>query len=70
VLGQVCKAAEILDVGELEEVTIRSRNLTFIIRVLNEDYFLGIALAPEGNFGKGRFLMRMAAPELLARFYG
>lgn len=68
VLGQVRKAAEILEVGELEEVSIRSKDLIFIIRVLNEDYFLGVAMKPEGNFGKGRFLMRMAAPELLANF--
>ena len=67
VLTQVRKAAEILEVGALEEVAIRSSNLTFIIRVLNQDYFLGLAMKPEGNFGKGRFLMRMALPELRAQ---
>jgi predicted regulator of Ras-like GTPase activity (Roadblock/LC7/MglB family) len=65
VLGQVRKAAEILEVGALEEVSIRSENLTFIIRVLNEEYFFGAALKPNGNFGKGRFLMRMAFHDLL-----
>jgi len=65
VLGQVRKAAELLEVGALQEVAIRSDNLTFVIRVLNEEYFLGVALKPSGNFGKGRFLMRMAVPELL-----
>jgi hypothetical protein len=34
--------------------------------VLSQDYFLGLALKPEGNFGKGRFLMRMAMPDLRA----
>ena len=65
VLGQVRKAAEILEVGALEEVSIRTENLTFIIRVLNEEYFFGTALKPDGNFGKGRFLMRMAYHDLL-----
>jgi predicted regulator of Ras-like GTPase activity (Roadblock/LC7/MglB family) len=65
VLGQVRKAAEILEVGALEEVSIRSENLTFIIRVLNEEYFYGTALKPNGNFGKARFLMRMAYQDLL-----
>jgi len=64
VLTQVRKAAEILEVGGLEEVSVRSEKLTFIIRVLNDEYFLGLALRPEGNFGKGRFLMRMAVPDL------
>jgi predicted regulator of Ras-like GTPase activity (Roadblock/LC7/MglB family) len=66
VLGQVRKAAELLEVGSLEEVSIRSESLTFVIRVLSEDYFLGIALKPDGNFGKGRFLMRLALPDLRA----
>lgn len=67
VLSQVRKAAEILEVGALEEVAIRSATLTFIIRVLSDEYFLGLAMKPEGNFGKGRFLMRMALPELRAQ---
>lgn len=65
VLGQVRKAAELLEVGALQEVAIRSESLTFVIRVLTEEYFLGVALKPNGNFGKGRFLMRMAVPELM-----
>jgi len=65
VLGQVRKAAELLEVGALQEVAIRSESLTFVIRVLTEEYFIGVALKPNGNFGKGRFLMRMAVPELM-----
>lgn len=60
VLGQVRKAAEILEVGKLEEVAIRSENLTFIIRIISDEYFIAMALKPDGNFGKGRFLMRLA----------
>jgi predicted regulator of Ras-like GTPase activity (Roadblock/LC7/MglB family) len=66
VLGQVRKAAELLDVGALQEVSIRSESLTFVIRVLSDEYFVGLALKPEGNFGKGRFLMRMALADLRA----
>ena len=64
VLTQIRKAAEILEVGALEEVSVRSEKLIFIIRVLNDEYFLGLAMRPDGNFGKGRHLMRMALPEL------
>lgn len=67
VLTQVRKAAEILEVGALEEVSIRSDRLTFIIRILSDEYFLGLAMKPEGNYGKGRFLMRMSMPELRAQ---
>ena len=37
-----------------------------LIRMLSDTYFLALALAPDGNFGKGRYLMRTAAPKLLA----
>ena len=66
ILTQVRKAAEILDVGKLNEVVIKAEKLTLVIRVLNPDYFLALALAPEGNFGKGRYLMRVVAPRLQA----
>ena len=64
VLSQVRKAAEILEVGKLREVAIRSERLTFVVRVLSPDYFLALALEPEASLGKGRFLMRAALPEL------
>lgn len=64
VLNQVRKASEILEVGALEEVSIHSEGFIFLIHVLNEEYFLGLALEPEGNLGKGRFLMRMALSSL------
>ena len=67
VLTQVRKAAEILEVGKLEEVVIRAENLTFVIRVLSAEYFLGLALQPTANFGKGRFLVRMALSDLRAQ---
>jgi predicted regulator of Ras-like GTPase activity (Roadblock/LC7/MglB family) len=67
VLTQARKAAEILRIGALEEVSIRSETLSFIIKILNEDYFLGLALLPNGNSGKGRFLMRLATPELRSK---
>lgn len=67
VLAQIGRVAESLKVGALHEVAIRSEKLTFLVRVLTPDYFLGLAMTPEGNFGKGRFLMRLAVPEFQAQ---
>lgn len=66
VLTQVRKASEILEVGGLEEVSIRSEQLTYLVRVLSEDYFVALVLSPEGNLGKGRFVLRMGLPALRA----
>ena len=66
ILTQVKKAAEILDIGGVHEISIKAEKLTIVIRVLSNEYFLAIALTPEGNYGKGRFLMRVMAPKLQA----
>lgn len=69
VLGQIRRAADILEIGSLEEVTVRSENLIFLIRILDEDYFLGLVLKAGGNLGKGRYLLRMAQPEIQAELH-
>ncbi len=66
ILTQVRKAAEALEVGNVQEIAIRADKLSIIIRVLNQDYFLALALGEGGNFGKGRYLLRVVAPKLQA----
>ena len=66
ILTQVRKAAEGLDAGGVEDVTIRTERLTILIRILSKDYFLAVAVAPNGVPGKGRYLMRVTAPKLQA----
>jgi predicted regulator of Ras-like GTPase activity (Roadblock/LC7/MglB family) len=64
ILTQVRKAAEILEVGGVQEISIRCASLTMLIRVINHDYFVALAIRPDGNFGKGRYLLRLVAPKL------
>ena len=66
ILTQVRKAAEALEVGGVDEVAVRTERLSIIIRVLSADYFLALAMGQSGNFGKGRYLMRVTAPKLQA----
>ena len=66
VLKHATNAAEILEAGKLEEFSFRAESLTMVVRLLSDEYFLGLALEPDGNFGKGRFLMRVVAPGLTA----
>src|SRR5262245_63921409 len=60
------RATEMLDAGETKEVAFRSEKMATLVRVLNANYFIALALAPEGNLGKARFLLRTAAPKLAA----
>jgi predicted regulator of Ras-like GTPase activity (Roadblock/LC7/MglB family) len=65
IFGQIRKAAEILEIGEIREVTIKSSALIIVIRQLTDEYFTAVTLSPDGNFGKARFLLRITAPRIL-----
>ena len=61
ILKEIRKAAGLLELGQAQEVAVRSERMVTIIRMLNEDYFIAVALRPEGNSGKARFLLRVSA---------
>ncbi len=64
VISQIRRAAEALEVGGLREMTMRAENLTVVVHVLNEEYFVACALRPQGNFGKARYLLRLLVPQI------
>ena len=67
ILGQVRKAGDSLQVGPLEELVVKAQRLMLVCRMISPQYFVAVALSPEGNFGKARFLTRMATPSLVAQ---
>jgi len=65
VLKDVRRAAEQLDAGAMQEFMFRSEKLATVIRTITSEYVVALAMAPQGNHGKGRFLLRLAAPKLI-----
>jgi predicted regulator of Ras-like GTPase activity (Roadblock/LC7/MglB family) len=65
-VGQVRKAAEQLDVGQLHELTLKADKLVVLVCLLNDEYFIACAFKPEASFGKARYLMRLLAPQIRA----
>jgi len=66
ILTQVRKAGESLQVGGLEELTVKAQRLMLVCRMVSPQYFIAVVMAPEGNFGKARYLARLATPALVA----
>lgn len=66
ILGQVKKASEILRLGGVNELCIKAESLYLVVRMISPEYFLAVVLSADGNFGKCRFLMRLAEPGLAA----
>jgi predicted regulator of Ras-like GTPase activity (Roadblock/LC7/MglB family) len=66
ILRNVRDAAESNQLGEVAEVSIATERLLAVARVVSPEYFLVVALTPDGNFGKARYYLRITAPKLLA----
>lgn len=61
ILKDIQKAALMLDAGNAQEVAIRAERMTTVIRLVSDQFFLALALAPSGNLGKARYVLRTHA---------
>jgi predicted regulator of Ras-like GTPase activity (Roadblock/LC7/MglB family) len=66
VLAEIQRASAAIGSGEADELSIHSDKYLVLLRTINPDYFLCLILAPDGNFGKARYLMRISIPRLKA----
>lgn len=57
-------AAGAHEAGELAELSVNTGRLWTVARLVSPDYFMAVALRPEGNLGKARFLLRITAPKV------
>jgi predicted regulator of Ras-like GTPase activity (Roadblock/LC7/MglB family) len=67
-LNQIRTAAGVLQSGGVKELVVATDRLTTLARPLNQEYYLLLALTPEGNWGKARYLMRIIAAKVQAEF--
>ena len=59
---------DFLQKGAPLEFSVLTDAAILIFRKINEDHFLVLILESEGNFGKGRFLMKREMDHLLNEF--
>lgn len=67
-LKEIEKGSRAAHLGSTKEVTVIAERAMIMLRRLNDEYFLVLVIRPDGNFGKGRFLLRMSVPKLLKEF--
>jgi len=67
-IKEIEKGSQAAHLGSTKEVTVMADQAMIMLRRLNDDYFIVLIIKPQGNFGKGRFLLRMSAPRLLKEF--
>src|SRR5689334_6434406 len=66
VLNQLRLSADQLQTGALTELTLTTEKCLTLVRVVSPEYFLVLAIRPDGNYGKGRYILRITAPRVKA----
>ena len=66
IFGQIRTAAAQLEAGEASEFAIRAEKLVAVGRSVTPEYFLVVALTPDGNQGKARYALRVGAGKIAA----
>jgi predicted regulator of Ras-like GTPase activity (Roadblock/LC7/MglB family) len=54
--------------GKLRELVITCDGAVIVMRLVSREYFIVLALRPDGNLGRGRFELRKAELELAREF--
>lgn len=60
------KAAQSLEMGEISDITIKAEAGTILCRVLSDEYFVAVVLHDSAHFGRGRWMLRSTAGELVS----
>ncbi len=64
VMKEIKKTVDVLKIGEMEEISINTNCLRAIMRVIDEELFVVLAVGSDGNYGKGRYLLKLKAHQL------
>jgi len=67
-IRDIGSAAENLGLGQAREFSIISDTCGIIMRKINDDYYLALVIRPEGNYGKGRFVLKTTVPKIEGEF--
>jgi len=70
ILKEIRKAAQLLDAGTAREVSIQAEKLITVIHMISDEYFVAMAIEPNGNQGKARWLLKASASKLAAELGG
>lgn len=58
VTKEIANAADILNIGALQEVSIKTDHYYMIIHSLTDEYFVALMVERTGNYGQGRYLLK------------
>jgi predicted regulator of Ras-like GTPase activity (Roadblock/LC7/MglB family) len=64
ILHDIRKASDALSGGAVQETVVVLSRFTLLFRMVDEDVFVVVVLAADGNIGKARYLIRRQLPAI------
>lgn len=62
------RTGNVTGLGNLRELVVQLESAVLLMRLFSKDYFVVLALKPDGNMGRGRFELRKAELQLAKEF--
>ena len=66
ILSDMAKAADSLTAGDVREAVVSLDRVQIVFHTVDEDVVLVLAVSPDGNLGKARYLIRRSLMEIRA----
>lgn len=63
---EIRRAARSLDMGEVSDITVKTEKQAILCRVLSDEYFVAVVLRDSAHLGKGRWILRTGARDLMS----
>lgn len=67
-IKDITNAARDLGLGVAREFSIISDKCGIIMRQINPSYYMALVIRPEGNYGKGRYVLKTSIPKIEGEF--
>ena len=65
VIKDIRRSIEVIGAGDMEEMTITTRDSCMIVRMVSPELFAAFVMSKNGNLGKARYVLRSSAMALL-----
>jgi predicted regulator of Ras-like GTPase activity (Roadblock/LC7/MglB family) len=63
-VGNVSRTTQALSAGQIKDVIVETENRSYLISLLDKDYFLLVLLGPLANLGRARFEVKRVSQRL------
>ena len=67
VISEISRTAKAIEAGSVRDISISTDNYLIAFYILHGNYFVALLMKSGANMGKGKYLLRKTAPDIIAQ---